>query len=689
MIEIENLTRDNIYNAVNYIESNNIRINQSIRYNVLIENKNYPPKEIIKHALNLVNENKTNFIYDYKYVIDTFEKLGFKVSTKNNVWKLGTRWGQGAPSFYQLITKHSRVIGTTDMTYSVGDLILITEGFTVFSLAKIVEKPIKVTDSDFLREDFSKYDIDYKDWMLSYKVDFITLKKSEIFQYQLQQGIRQVRDKNIIEKAVNVWENRDFELSNIIFYTKYYQKSPKENWTYPCLVFEKRSWNDDGNYNSFDLYYYFDRYNRDLIGPIKVININSNDTELKDGFKQIEADYCSLGQTIEFYRNLKDRFPIHYRNVLSSINDISIIKSLSKKHENNKNFKNLIRTSEAELIFKDFNSIFLDTIKLISKEFEFKVNLKGAIKEHKVDFVFNLRSNIKNRFFCIVGKNATGKTKFLSSLANKLADENELGDFNPNRPSFSKIITSTFSYFDKFRIPESRDTKYFFIGIRENGNLIDEDRFSEYTWQSFRKIMSDIEKREFYFDCLKSSLEIENLEFSIDNLDVNSKREFIERTSDIFSSGQNIIFQFLTRFIEYIGINSLLIFDEPETHLHPNITGRLIRTINSILEKYNSFCILSTHSPIVLQEMKSDNIIIFDRQDNYPLTYKPTIECFGENLTVISNSIFRVDEEKELYKIELDNLSKIMNYNEIINQFDNNLSINARLYLKSKYTKNG
>ncbi len=689
MLNIEKLTQKNIYDALDYIESSNIRLNESLRYNVIINEKNYPPKEIVKYALNLINEKKINFIYDYKDVIEKLEKLGFNVFVKNNVWKLGTRWGQGAPSYYELVTKHSRVIGPFDKKYSVGDLILISDGFTIFSLAKVVEKPIKVTDTEFLKEDFKKYKIDYEDWMFSYKVDFITLKKSEIFQYNLQQGIRQVRDKNIIDKAVNIWENRNIEMSNIVFYTKYYQKPPKDNWIYPCLVFEKRGWNEYGNYNSFDLYFYFDKNNRDLIGPIKTIDINSNDTELKDGFEKLESNYCSLGQTIDFYKNLRERFPIHYRVVLSSINDVSVVKSIVKKHENHKNFKNLIRTSEAELIFKDFNSIFSDTIKLISKEFEFIVNLEGAIKEHNVKFVFDLNSSLKNRFFCIVGKNATGKTKFLSSLANKLADENELGKFYPNRPSFSKIITSTFSYFDKFRIPESRDTNYFFIGIRENGNLIDEEKFSDYIWNSFRKIMSDIEKRQLYFDCLKSSLEVENLKFGIEDINTNTKKEFIERTSDIFSSGQNIIFQFLTRFIECIENNSLLIFDEPETHLHPNITGRLIRTINTILDKYNSFCILSTHSPIVLQEIKSDNIIIFDRYVDYPITYKPSIECFGENLTVISNAIFKVDEEKELYKIELDNLSKTMNYEQIINQFDNKLSINARLYLKTKYKQNG
>ena len=65
MINIENLSKEDIYNAVNYIETNNIRLIESIRYDVIINNKRYPPKELIKQALNLLNDKKVNFIFEY------------------------------------------------------------------------------------------------------------------------------------------------------------------------------------------------------------------------------------------------------------------------------------------------------------------------------------------------------------------------------------------------------------------------------------------------------------------------------------------------------------------------------------------------------------------------------------------------------------------------------------------------
>ena len=66
----------------------------------------------------------------------------------------------------------------------------------------------------------------------------------------------------------------------------------------------------------------------------------------------------------------------------------------------------------------------------------------------------NEDENLPNCFFCIIGKNGTGKTKFISQLAIKLTDNNEQGEFQPSRPIFSKIIASSFSYFDKFKFPK-------------------------------------------------------------------------------------------------------------------------------------------------------------------------------------------------------------------------------------------
>jgi predicted ATPase len=203
-------------------------------------------------------------------------------------------------------------------------------------------------------------------------------------------------------------------------------------------------------------------------------------------------------------------------------------------------------------------------------------------------------------------------------------------------------------------------------------------------WEAFIKIADDKQKKALWLESIQNALETEYLDFELTELiTIETKEDFVARTEDIFSSGQKIIFQFLTRFLSVIDKKSLLIFDEPETHLHPNITGRLLRAINTILVRWRSFCILSTHSPIIVQEIPSRYIRIFDRHKNTPSVRRPLIECFGENLSNISNSIFEADQEKEIYKTELERIAENYTLEEIEALFSGRLSMNAQLYLQT------
>lgn len=679
---------EHILEAAAKIEKEELDLNPSIRYDVVINKKRYPPKEIIRISYKIATGEDAGLIFGGEQVNMILINLGFSILIKNSVWKLGCNWGKGSPSFFNLLKENNIVVGTTDRIYQKGDLILITEGFTVVALAKILGKGTKVTDKLEFKDDFDKYLIPFEKYILIYKVQIIILNKNDIFLYQLQQGIVKVRSNFIIEKATNIWEySKKRESVQFNFYLKEYNRKSSENWKYPCFVFEPNNLGESSFKTSFILFYYRDILNRIEIGPIKILDINSNITQLKKEFIRLEDDFCSLGQTFDFYNRLKEEFPKEFLKILFEIRDCSINRGIRKKFENYIGFKDsLIKSSEAEFLLTNIDKIINGKFRDFQYDFNFEFNIEGAERSHEVNFTFNQNVNLPNKFFCIVGKNATGKTRYITQLTNKLADKTQDGIFKPARPTFSKIIAASFSYFDKFRFPERNDTNYVFIGIKDKNGIIKEDEYSNLIWKSYKNISEDQRKKNLWITSIQNSLETDYLKFDLNNLfNVSKRNEFIEITENIFSSGQNIIFQFITRFIECIEYNSLLVFDEPETHLHPNIAGRLIRTINIILEDYKSFCILSTHSPIIVQEIPSNYIKVFDRQGNFPIIYSPVIECFGENLSVISNSIFRADEEKELYKEQLEKLSEKMNYEQINKLFENNLSLNAKLFLKAQY----
>lgn len=149
-----------------------------------------------------------------KAVLDTtfrrelfVEAFGTAVTLTGNVWKLGCNWGKGAPSFYEFIKTHSMVIGVNDRMYSIGDLVIITEGQTVLSIGKLLEDPSPSTNYPEFETNFNSHKIDYNNSVNISKVEWYVLSEDEVFTYPLQQGICKVHApyKNI---ALSIWHDR-------------------------------------------------------------------------------------------------------------------------------------------------------------------------------------------------------------------------------------------------------------------------------------------------------------------------------------------------------------------------------------------------------------------------------------------------------------------------------------------------
>jgi predicted ATPase len=693
--EPKKISREDVLFAAKKIEAENIRLNPSTGYDVVIDGIKYPPKEIIRISYEKATGIGPGAIYGGEQVNSVLRNLGFAIVAKSGIWKLGCNWGSGSPSFYEYIKKEKIVIGTDEYRYKVGDLIVVTQGFTVYAIAKVLAPMTPVTENTKFSTDLDEFEVDIEKWVFVASADWYELSKTEVFTYELQQGIRRIRKQEIKEKVIDIWENRNAKAELPQFYSKPLStfKSP----IFPCFTLGKDNWNDYGYQTSFELTYH--RTVRDAvnIGIVKILQEDDDSTELPNDFEKLESKFCSLGQTLIFYTRLTELFPDNYRKILKSLNDCAYNLKIRAKFRKHPGFeKSLLRSSEALMILnqgKPFTQVggessivmksALDTV-VSSPKFTFEFLIPEAFQPHKVDFNFEGFNNVPNRFFCIIGKNGTGKTKTLSQLAIKLANNNKAGHFEPARPTFSKVIAASFSYFDNFILPEPEDISYEFIGIRTAKGLCTKKELKNIIWSAFSNLTKDIDKRKLWTECVKKTLETNYLSFDLNELEaLANKEEFIDKTEEIFSSGQKIAFHFLTRLISIIDKNSLLIFDEPETHLHPNITGRLLRVINDIMAKYDSYCILATHSPIIVQEIPSRFIRIIDRKDNVPLVYQPVIECFGENLSTISNSIFYANQEKELYKILFDQMIKEKSVGMIEREFNNKLSLNARLYLQA------
>lgn len=144
-----------------------------------------------------------------QHILDTIKKI--EQPFTGHIWKLGCNWEKGSPSFYELLKENKIVIGVEKRKYSVGDLILITEGFNAMSIAKILESPQLVTAIKTFNDPFKELKIPFEDWVNISNVDWYELEEDKRFKYELQAGIREVQNSNVKRKVIDLWNNRNFK----------------------------------------------------------------------------------------------------------------------------------------------------------------------------------------------------------------------------------------------------------------------------------------------------------------------------------------------------------------------------------------------------------------------------------------------------------------------------------------------
>ena len=88
--------------------------------------------------------------------------------------------------------------------------------------------------------------------------------------------------------------------------------------------------------------------------------------------------------------------------------------------------------------------------------------------------------------------------------------------------------------------------------------------------------------------------------------------------------------------------------------------------------------------PICLN-FNQKQIQILNRIDDVLTVVHPDFECFGNNLTEITNSVFDVTSRESNYKSVLSKLSKTMSFEQVMAAFGNDLSLNAMIFLKQCY----
>jgi 5-methylcytosine-specific restriction protein B len=124
-----------------------------------------------------------------------------------NYFKLGCRWGKGKPPlFFDFLRNEKIVIGYYDCDYAIGDIVLLTDGFTALGIAEVTGDRITVTDKLDYKQKFEKYKISYNEDHYYCRATIYIVQEADVFTYQLQTGIVRIHHDTIVKRISHLLE---------------------------------------------------------------------------------------------------------------------------------------------------------------------------------------------------------------------------------------------------------------------------------------------------------------------------------------------------------------------------------------------------------------------------------------------------------------------------------------------------
>jgi class 3 adenylate cyclase len=131
---------------------------------------------------------------------------------------------------------------------------------------------------------------------------------------------------------------------------------------------------------------------------------------------------------------------------------------------------------------------------------------------------------------------------------------------------------------------------------------------------------------------------------------------------------------------------SLVLYDEPETHLHPPLIAALMKAIRIILEERNAFAVVATHSPVVIQETLARHVRVVRRIGDSFHIITPDHETFGENAGALTYDVFGLSASVADYQEVLDLLiAQLATVDEVEQLFTGGISAQARAYVMAGF----
>lgn len=435
----------------------------------------------------------------------------------------------------------------------------------------------------------------------------------------------------------------------------------------------------------------------------------SDGLQITGDFEALDHSYCSLGQSLDYYQRLGELKPNTREKILKALRDVvrfpeledafagepgwttSVLRTLQHDRHYRTLAKSVLTGNFVQLanIFEGFSFHCPNWSKAIEFRFDAPSNFGSKISWLPSTQI----SYLPDRVTVVVGRNASGKSTLLARLARvahashtdrESSELSVLGRLDPPGIGFPRVITVSYSAFDSFQIPgvnpeerrqiardvEKGEGRFVFCGLRDiagelrvrlsaesagipSKSYVVDDRVRSTFLKPIDKLADEFEatiarimrlRKEDLFHRILSEL-FKEASFN----DIRSEFEEAKRGfRSLFlgwSTGHKIVLQVIASLTAYTEPRSLVLLDEPESHLHPPLLAALMHAVRQLLRQQDAFGVIATHSPVVLQETLGRHVWIIRREGAITDVSSPSIETFGENVGTLTEHVFGLTSE--------------------------------------------
>ncbi|MDR6679511.1 AAA family ATPase [Pseudomonas oryzihabitans] len=442
---------------------------------------------------------------------------------------------------------------------------------------------------------------------------------------------------------------------------------------------------------------------------------DSTFSKLESRFTSLSSDFFSLGVAVEYYSALSSiKSKELKRAYLKGLNDIVANPGILEEIIEEPVLSiSLLRDVSLSSVTEQFRRVLSGGAIRTNYSFRFLRSEDDNYSDIDLAFRVIADSTPPTNVHALIGRNGIGKTTLLNGIIDAIQNEHEgsekilriptsmaLG--SPIKPDyFSSVVLVSFSAFDPFdppleQVDPAKGTCFYYIGLKtESANGIELKRRESLNAEfldSLKTCVKDSGKKARLLDAVETLQSDENfLEVGFSELLLLRTDRMIPRARELFStlsSGHAVVLLTITRLVERVEEKTLVLLDEPESHLHPPLLSAFVRALSELLLDRNGVSIIATHSPVVLQEVPRTCAWVIERLGTAAKAIRPTIETFGENVGVLTREVFGLEVKSSGFHTLLQkHVDKGKSLDEIVEDFGGRLGFEAQAILRVLISK--